>query len=77
MTTLKIGGGRKQKVRPGDILGALTGEAGGLAGSDVGKIEIHDNFSYVAVSTGVSRAALKSLGSGHIKGKRFVVTLVK
>ncbi|MFT3921557.1 MAG: ATP-dependent RNA helicase DbpA [Myxococcales bacterium] len=77
MTTLKIGGGRKQKVRPGDILGALTGEAGGLAGSDVGKIEIHDNFSYVAVATSASRAALKSLGSGRIKGKRFVVTLVK
>jgi ATP-independent RNA helicase DbpA len=77
MATLKIGGGRKQKVRPGDILGALTGEAGGLTGSDVGKIEIHDNFSYVAVATGVSRAALKSLSTGHIKGKRFVVTLVK
>jgi ATP-independent RNA helicase DbpA len=77
MTTLKIGGGRKQKVRPGDILGALTGEAGGLAGSDVGKIEIHDNFSYVAVATSASRAALKSLGAGRIKGKRFVVTLVK
>jgi ATP-independent RNA helicase DbpA len=77
MTTLKIGGGRKQKVRPGDILGALTGEAGGLAGSDVGKIEIHDNFSYVAVATSASRAALKSLSIGRIKGKRFVVTLVK
>jgi ATP-independent RNA helicase DbpA len=77
MTTLKIAGGRKQKVRPGDILGALTGEAGGLPGSDIGKIEIHDNFSYVAVTTSVSRAALKSLSTGQIKGKRFVVTLVK
>jgi ATP-independent RNA helicase DbpA len=77
MTTLKIGGGRKQKVRPGDILGALTGEAGGLPGADVGKIEIHDNFSYVAVSSSVSRDALKSLSTGNIKGKRFVVTLVK
>ncbi|HEX6240945.1 MAG TPA: ATP-dependent RNA helicase DbpA [Polyangiales bacterium] len=77
MTTLKIAGGRKQKVRPGDILGALTGEAGGLPGSDIGKIEIHDNFSYVAVAAAVSRAALKSLSTGRIKGKRFVVTLVK
>jgi ATP-independent RNA helicase DbpA len=77
MTTLKIAGGRKQKVRPGDILGALTGEAGGLPGSDIGKIEIHDNFSYVAVASSVSRAALKSLSTGRIKGKRFVVTLVK
>jgi ATP-independent RNA helicase DbpA len=77
MSTLKIAGGRKQKVRPGDILGALTGEAGGLAAADVGKIEIHDNFAYVAVSTSVCSSALKSLSTGRIKGKRFVVTLEK
>jgi len=75
MDTLRIWGGRKQKVRPGDLLGALTGEAGGLQGSDVGKIEIHDNFAYVAVSRGVSAAALKSLSEGRIKGRRFRVTL--
>jgi ATP-independent RNA helicase DbpA len=77
MDTLKIAGGRKQKMRPGDILGALTGEAGGLAGTDIGKIEIHENFSYVAVARSVSRAAQKSLSNGRIKGKRFVVSLVK
>ncbi|MET0286882.1 MAG: ATP-dependent RNA helicase DbpA [Polyangiales bacterium] len=77
MDTLKIAGGRKQKMRPGDILGALTGEAGGLAATDIGKIEIHDNFAYVAVARSVSKQALKSLASGRIKGKRFVVTLVK
>ncbi len=77
MDTLRISGGRKDKVRPGDILGALTGEAGGLAGTDVGKIEIHDTFSYVAVSRGVSAAALASLTSGRIKGKRFRVILEK
>jgi ATP-dependent RNA helicase DbpA len=77
MDTLKIAGGRKQKVRPGDILGALTGEAGGLAGEAIGKIEIHDNFSYVAVDKSVSARALKSLSQGRIKGKRFVVILVK
>jgi len=75
MDTLKIFGGRKQKVRPGDLLGALTGEAGGLQGSDVGKIEIHDNFSYVAVSRAVSAEALKSLIEGRIKGRKFRVTL--
>jgi ATP-dependent RNA helicase DbpA len=77
MTTLKIAGGRKQKMRPGDILGALTGEAGQLPGSEIGKIEIHDNFSYVAVRAAVSKEALKRLSVGRIKGKRFVVTLVK
>ncbi|HEX5659366.1 MAG TPA: ATP-dependent RNA helicase DbpA [Polyangiales bacterium] len=77
MDTLKIAGGRKQKVRPGDILGALTGESGGLAGTDIGKIEIHDNFSYVAVAKNMSRHAQQSLSAGHIKGKRFVITLLK
>jgi ATP-independent RNA helicase DbpA len=73
MTTLRIFGGRKDKVRPGDILGALTGEAGGLAGTDVGKIEIHDTFSYVAVARAVSTKALRSLSTGRIKGRRFRV----
>jgi ATP-independent RNA helicase DbpA len=77
MDTLRIAGGRKQKMRPADILGALTGEAGGLSGSDIGKIEIHEHFSYVAVAKTVSRNAQKSLSSGRIKGKRFVVSLVK
>ncbi len=77
MDTLRVSGGRRDKVRPGDILGALTGEAGGLAGTDVGKIEIHDTFSYVAVSRSVSEDALKSLSGGRIKGKRFRVVLEK
>jgi len=77
MDTLRILGGRKDKVRPGDILGALTGEAGGLPGDDVGKIEIHDTFSFVAVSRAVSRDALKRLQAGRIKGKRFRVLLEK
>ncbi|HYP99812.1 MAG TPA: ATP-dependent RNA helicase DbpA [Polyangiaceae bacterium] len=74
MATLRISGGRKDKVRPGDILGALTGEAGGLDASDVGKIEIHDHFSYVAVSKSVSRGAQQSLSAGRIKGRKFQVT---
>jgi ATP-independent RNA helicase DbpA len=74
MATLRISGGRKEKLRPGDILGALTGEAGGLAASDVGKIEIHDHFAYVAVSKSVSRTAQQSLSIGRIKGRKFQVT---
>jgi ATP-independent RNA helicase DbpA len=73
MATLRISGGRKEKLRPGDILGALTGEAGGLNASDVGKIEIHDHYSYVAVATGVSRQAQQSLSEGRIKGRKFNV----
>ncbi|MFY7928622.1 MAG: ATP-dependent RNA helicase DbpA [Oligoflexus sp.] len=73
MTTLSIGGGRKDKLRPGDILGALTGEAGGLKATDVGKIEIHDRISYVAVSQEIGRLAVERLRQGRIKGRKFSV----
>ncbi len=74
--TVLITGGRKDKVRPGDILGALTGEAGGLAGADVGKIEIHDRYSYVAVTRGVVQHAVAQLNAGQIKGRSFRARLV-
>lgn len=77
MRTLFISGGRKEKVRPGDLLGALTGEAGGFKGTDIGKIEIHDNFSYVAVSAKIARLAVERLRAGRIKGKKFRVEAVK
>jgi len=71
MDTIQISGGRKDKMRPGDILGALTGEAGGLRAADVGRIEIHDRLSFVAVARSASRNAVKSLNAGRIKGRRF------
>ena len=77
METLYISGGRKDKMRPGDILGALTGEAGGFQGSDVGKIEIHDRFSYVAIARGSAERAIQQLGAGRIKGKKFKVGLAR
>ena len=77
METLNISGGRKDKLRPGDILGALTGEAGGLQGSDVGKIEIHDRFSYVAIAKGSAARAIQQLGAGRIKGKKFKVGVAR
>jgi ATP-independent RNA helicase DbpA len=73
METLYISGGRKDKMRPGDILGALTGEAGGFPGSEVGKIEIHDRFSYVAIARGSADRAIERLGAGRIKGRKFKV----
>jgi ATP-independent RNA helicase DbpA len=77
MATLYISGGRKDKVRPGDILGALTGEAGGLSGTDIGKIEIHDRFSYVAISKSVAELTLQKLRCGKIKGRKFIIDLVR
>ena len=70
MVTLSIDAGRKSKVRAGDILGALTGE-GGIAGADVGKIQISEQYSYVAVKRQVASAALKRLQEGKIKGRTY------
>jgi ATP-independent RNA helicase DbpA len=68
MVTLQIDGGRKQKVRPGDILGALTGE-NGIAGKQVGKINVFDYCAYVAVERDAAKPALRKLRSGTIKGR--------
>jgi ATP-dependent RNA helicase DbpA len=76
MATLRIGGGRKDKVRPGDILGALTGEAGRMNAEDIGRIEILDRLTYVAVAKRLARDALRSLSRGRIKGKRFRISIV-
>jgi ATP-dependent RNA helicase DbpA len=73
LETLEINGGRKDKLRPGDILGALTGDAGGLPGTAIGKIEIQDRISYVAVEKQYAHRALKSLQAGKIKNRRFAV----
>ncbi|MGI9308872.1 MAG: ATP-dependent RNA helicase DbpA [Gammaproteobacteria bacterium] len=75
MATLQIDGGKKQKLRPGDILGALTGEQG-IKGDQVGRINIFDNHSYVAVSRNAAQAALRKLGEGKLKGRRFKVRQV-
>ena len=75
--TLCIGAGRKDKMRPGDILGALTGEAGGMVASAVGKIEIQDHLAYVAVARDLVRVALQRLRDGRIKGRKQRVDWVR
>ncbi|MGK0291455.1 MAG: ATP-independent RNA helicase DbpA [bacterium] len=76
MVLLQINGGKKQKVRPGDILGALTGEDG-VTGKQVGKIHVSDYSAYVAVNESVAKIALKKLGEGKLKGRSFLVWEVK
>jgi ATP-dependent RNA helicase DbpA len=75
--TLSISAGRKDKMRPGDILGALTGEAGGLKAEDVGKIEIHDRHAFVAVSKRVVKVAFQRLSEGRIKGRKHRIERVR
>jgi ATP-dependent RNA helicase DbpA len=72
MVTLRIDGGRTEKVRPGDILGALTGEAG-LAAEAIGKIDVYATRSYVAIDRRHAARALEKLGTGKIKGRNFRV----
>ena len=73
MTTLRIDGGKTDKLRAGDILGALTGDAG-LSGAAIGKIAIYPTRSYVAVAREHAGRALAQLQAGKIKGCRFRVS---
>ena len=68
MVTLQILGGRKEKIRPGDVLGALTGEAG-FTREQVGKITVTDMSTYVAVVRDIDKVAEKKLSAGKVKGK--------
>lgn len=76
MATLCIDGGKKAKMRPGDVLGALTGDIG-LDGADIGKITVHPAHVYVAVRQEVAHKAWKQLQGGKIKGKTCRVRLLK
>ena len=70
MTTIQIGGGRKNKLRPGDLLGALTAE-GGVPGEAVGSIDLFDTYSYIAVRNAQLKEALWQLANRPIKGRRY------
>jgi len=74
--TLRIDGGKKQKVRAGDVLGALTGKSG-IDGKFVGKINILDHCAYVGINKKAAKEALKKLESGKIKGRSFRVWRVR
>lgn len=68
MVTIQLDSGRKNKIRPGDLLGALTGDAG-LSGSQIGKIDIFDISSYVAVERSALVKVLKYFANGKVKGR--------
>lgn len=68
MVTIHLDAGRKQKVRAGDVLGALTGDAG-LNSNVIGKITILDNASYVAVTREAHHQTMRYLAQGKIKGR--------
>lgn len=75
MATLQIVGGRKEKIRAGDVLGALTGEAG-FTRDQVGKINVNEFSTYVAVERRIAREAAHRLSTGRVKGKTVKVRLL-
>ncbi|GAB3814956.1 DEAD/DEAH box helicase [Pontibacter rugosus] len=76
LTTLHISGGRKDKLSPRDIVGALIAEAG-LKATDIGKIEIQDFHSFVAVPDAAASRAVEKLNGAKIKGKKYKVSFVR
>lgn len=83
MVTLCIMGGKKDKLRPGDLLGALTGDAG-LTKEQVGKINVFEFMTYVALERGIAEQAFKRLNGanplgrdfGNIKGRSFKMRFI-
>jgi len=68
MQTIQILGGRKEKIRPGDVLGALTKDMG-FAAAQVGRISVNEFSTYVAVERGIALQVLRKLSAGRVKGK--------
>jgi ATP-independent RNA helicase DbpA len=68
MATLQMQGGRKEKIRAGDVLGALTKDLG-FAAAQIGKINVNDFSTYVAVERGIAADVVRRLNAGKVKGK--------
>ncbi|MDZ4293894.1 MAG: ATP-dependent RNA helicase DbpA [Hydrogenophaga sp.] len=75
MVTLHIQGGRKEKIRPGDVLGALTADLG-YTREQVGKINVNDWSTYVAVDRAIAEQVASRLNDGRIKGKNVKVRVL-
>ncbi|WP_294764947.1 ATP-dependent RNA helicase DbpA [uncultured Rhodoferax sp.] len=71
MVTVQIAGGRKEKIRPGDVLGALTSTEGGEAYTreQIGKIQVTEFCTFVAVDRHIAKDACAKLNAGRVKGK--------
>jgi len=76
MVTLFVNGGRKEKIRAGDLLGALTA-SGEITGAQIGKITLFDKVAYVAIEQKAAKQALTILTDGKIKGRKFRVRLLR
>jgi ATP-independent RNA helicase DbpA len=75
MVTLQLLGGRKEKIRPGDVLGALTADAG-YSREQIGKIVVTEFTTFVAVQRDIALPAMQKLNAGKVKGKSVKVRLL-
>lgn len=75
MVCIQINGGKRDKLRPGDILGGLT-SAGGIKAALIDKINIFENHSLVAVQNSLGSAVVEHISRSNIKGRRFKAKLI-
>ncbi|MEG2768143.1 MAG: ATP-dependent RNA helicase DbpA [Comamonas sp.] len=68
MSTIQIIGGRKEKIRAGDVMGAMCADFG-YSRDQIGKISVNDFSTYVAVDRRIAAAACEKLNNGRVKGK--------
>ena len=67
-----VGAGRDAGIRPGDLVGAITGETG-LTGRDIGSIEIHQRFALVEVPESAADEVISALKATMIKGRKATI----
>ena len=72
ITRIFVGAGRAAGMRPGDLVGAITNEAG-LRGGDIGAIQIADGFSLVEIPEGAAEHVIKVLREATIRGQKVIV----
>lgn len=75
MSTFCIGGGKKQKLRAGDIVGTLVKDVG-IDASCIGKISVTDFYSYVAIERKYEKKVFNKLKSCTIKTRRYKIWIV-
>ncbi len=73
---LHLGLGKKDKIKPGDIVGAITGECK-IKGNEIGVIDMFDHFSYFEVAESQVRKVLKGMNKNTIKGKKVMLSIAR
>ena len=72
ITKIYLNGGKKKKIRPGDIVGAIS-RIEGIVAEDIGIIDVQDTVSYVDILNGKGNKVIEGLRSGTIKGKKLKI----